>query len=237
MDKICSFLIILIVAYISYNYCSKTIEGVTSAQNPGLGTYDLSQDRANTPPTGGASGSGDVCADSHSIPCINKDADCLANSYPGGEVVYNRDNYRYKEDNDPERNKCMQCVMYSDKTSRLASGLSEIGTKNRTQTSEFARNYCDALVADCDSPLNYSIGETDFYKDCGYRGFMHFDDTINDNYKLYGLCTIMTNPIFMFFFELMKGVLCDMNIRAKMIVRDVEDFGTNLVSNIHIPGT
>ena len=33
MDKECSFLIILIITYLSYNYCSKTVEGIEAGLN------------------------------------------------------------------------------------------------------------------------------------------------------------------------------------------------------------
>lgn len=221
MNKVCSFLIIIIIGYLSYNYCSKTVEGISPGISPGVnqGGYNLDQDRVFTPSNSGNQGAQGSCTPQQisqvGSACYysnSNSSDCTAG--------INRDNYRYKDGNNAEREQCMRCVMNNKNLPIVVKYLAGIGVENGG-SSEFARNYCDALMAGspgCDNAQFYSIGETDFDNDCSGVNLIS-----NNTKTTRALCTVMTNPVFEFLFEMAKGVVCDMNIRARMIERTIED--------------
>ena len=228
MDKECSFLIILIITYLSYNYCSKTVEGIEAGLNEG--GYDTSQDLAITQAQLDASqnsdGIGGTCrASDISNPlnvCYYKNKDCN-NLKSGWE-----NEYEYKTEN-TNRTKCMRCIQGSDKTPTTTRYLAGLGLENgkpNQGNSDFAKNYCDALMADCSDRYWYAIGENDFSGDCS-NITLGSDHTTMSKF----LCNIMNNPLFEFIFSILKGVSCTLEIKAKQLERKLEA-GLHDIENI-----
>jgi hypothetical protein len=229
MDKICSFVIILIIAYLSYDYCS-TKEGLGDVQTTSginQGYYDRGEDLTIPVDEANVDSSGQAC------PAVPTEGDaCFYKTTMCERSDFDIDSYNFGDDSNTERTTCMRCVMGSETMPRSVTGLASIGLKNRGRTSEFARNYCDALMADCDDYYFYALGTTDFYKDCGYRGFMNFDEGIMASTYYTFMCSIMTNPIFMFIFEILKGISCPLKIKAMELERSLENAGHDVLCEL-----
>lgn len=214
MNKECSFLIIIIIGYLSYSYCSKTIEGITSGVN--YGTYDLSQDLAQTPGGNANQQSGgtiDVCSSQDTQnpmnTCYYKDKNCnnLRSSWVNG--------YEYDSNNNENRQKCMRCIQSNTSTGTTTNYLARVGLENQpTQgQSEFAKYYCDALIADCSDRYWYALDQTDFNNECTN---ISIGGNASNMSKF--ICSVMTNTItgafFGFLFSIISGVSCTLEIKA-----------------------
>jgi len=228
MNKECSFLIILIIGYISYNYCSITVEGINPNVNQGY--YKTSQDRSDLSPESiDLSDPENECSsdkDPHNR-CKYIDKDCH-------NIQWDRDKYRFKDDSNPIRRDCMNCIMVSNELPIMASYLSDIGNyssrgANPNPKSKFSMNYCDAIVANCDDYYFYALGSTNFEdSDCNGIDDANSDAPLMTKVK----CSVLTNSIFNFFSGIIRGVECELTIRLNQLRDKAVDLEDSIESSV-----
>lgn len=229
MNKECSFLLIIIISYLSYNYCSQTIEGIDP--NVNQGRYDiLGQDSVQSDDQATLDDRGidkDENCNSPATPCYYKDKDCTDtnNWCPNGGCG----EYRYSTSNS-RRDNCARCFQSNSSGGSLVNYLSLLGAEahksedGKQGYSNFASNYCDALSAGCTSPFWYALGVTDFDNDCGDIGHLPYWGTKKDaSWTTFFLCSILRFPPIEFITEILKGVSCELKVKTDQLKQSAED--------------
>jgi hypothetical protein len=245
MDKITSFIIIILCIYISYEYCSvNVIEG--QASDPGISTGDYTGPGSGRGLAPGANTQSSDTSDAEDCnkpgtPCyIYKDKDCMRETITESA----RDNWIYgdKGDNISEKQACMKCIQGSKQMTTMPHTLANIGYyANTSKKSYYALRYCDAMAADCDSRSWYANGHSDWNnQDC--KDVSITDDTLPMSTRL--ICNMIGNSILQFFMSFLSGVTCTLKIKALELVhfvkeipdkigKELKDLGKNLVDNIN----
>jgi len=209
-DKVLSFILIIIIIYISYDYCSSpSIEGFQSK-------YDKSQDKKPVEEKcSGAQVGISKSLTEISESCRYKSVSCskfletakeeqkwnfgtpLPKSDCGGDKAC-----IYKKN-------CMKCVQGSEQDSTLRRYLSGIGLKVNADKSSFYGYYlCDAMAAGCSDPFWYAYNKADWSgHDC--KG-VSMTSTHTNSTKM--MCNMLTNPVLQFFMGFMGGITCTLKI-------------------------
>lgn len=224
MNKECSFLLIIIISYLSYNYCSQTIEGIDPNVNQG-GYNILDQDSilSDEQATRKELGLDDNAkCNSPATPCYYKDKDCTDknNWCPNGSC----DEYKFGTSNN-QRDNCARCFQSNSSGGLFVNYLSLLGSEGHKSEdgipgySNFASNYCDALAADCTSPFWYALGVTDFDNDCGDIGMYKKGSTWTSTI----LCAIFRSYPIEFITEILKGVVCELKIKTAQMRQRAEE--------------
>ena len=220
MDKITSFIIIILSIYISYEYCSvNVVEG--QASDPGISTGDYTgpgSGRGVAPGANTQSSDTDDCT-IPGTPCYQyKDKDCMRETITQSA----KDNWIYgnKGDNRPEKQACMKCIQGSKQMTTMPHVLANIGYKtNTSKKSHYALRYCDAMAADCDSRSWYANDHSDWNnQDC--KNVSITDGSLPMSTRL--LCNMLSNSILQFFMSFLSGVTCTLKIKALELVQGLE---------------
>tara|TARA_Y100000389_G_scaffold205066_1_gene262653 strand:- start:2142 stop:2918 length:777 start_codon:yes stop_codon:yes gene_type:complete len=231
MNKECSFLLIIIISYLSYNYCSQTIEGIDPNVNQGgyniLDQDSVQSDDQATLDSRGIDKDKDKNCDSPKSVCYYKDKDCTNknNWCPNGSC----DEYKFGTSNN-QRDNCARCFQSNSSGGSIVNYLSLLGGEahksedGKQGYSNFASNYCDALNADCTSPFWYALGVTDFDNDCGDIGeFPYFGTKKDSNWTSFILCIILRSYPIEFITEILKGVTCELKIKFEQMKQSAEE--------------
>jgi len=236
MDKYCSLLIILLIIYLTYDYCSNIVEGkdniVEGKDNiPGGGNYNTSKDdyKPYQCPYGdqvkggitsikdGVTGEVTNPCDYKSVSCINtipKESEWGNNYTNNPPPVKKPDDFKKLKPNQKLKKQCQLCVIGSkvDGTTRhvLANVANDPATTN-VPPSNFAYDLCDAMVADC--------GKAEFYANSRQDGWSNdcatADKTSWTNNKINKLlCKTLKSSFIQFFLGFMGGIECTMKIKA-----------------------
>ena len=245
MDKITSFIIIILCIYISYEYCSvNVIEG--QASDPGISTGDYTGPGSGRGLAPGANTQSSDTSDTDDCnkpgtPCyIYKDKDCMRETITESA----RDNWVYGEkgDNIPEKQACMKCIQGSKQMTTMPHTLANIGYyTNTSKKSYYALRYCDAMAADCDSRSWYANDHSDWNnQDC--KDVSITDDTLPMSTRL--ICNMVGNSILQFFMSFLSGVTCTLKIKALELVHfvkeipekignEIKDLGKNIADKLN----
>jgi len=231
MDKLVSFMIIILCIYISYKYCS-IIEG--QANKPAFGDYKgrgtgrgVAQSTTTTTTTTDSCGPGTPCKEF-------SDKNCQS------IVDGDRDNWVFgsKGDDLEIKKKCMRCIQGSKLGSTMPRYLANIGYEsNSTKNSYYALRLCDAMAAKCGGQSWYANNEADWSsQDC--RTVSITDTSKSMTTRL--LCSMLTNSVLQFFMSFMGGVSCSLKIKAleliqyvKHIPEKLEEVGKKIVDKIN----
>ena len=226
MDKITSFIIIILCIYISYEYCSvNVIEGQTSG--PGISTGDYTGPGSGRGLAPGANTQSDDpydCANPTS-PCYKyKDKDCMRETIT--QSAKDKWVYGDRGDNLHEKKACMECIQGSKQMNTMPNALANIGYKtNTSKKSYYALRYCDAMAADCGSRSWYANDHSDWNnQDC--KNVSITDGSLPMTTRL--LCNMVSNSILQFFMSFLSGVTCTLKIKALELVQGLEH-STNCV--------
>tara|TARA_Y100000389_G_C17452138_1_gene515594 strand:+ start:980 stop:1726 length:747 start_codon:yes stop_codon:yes gene_type:complete len=212
MYKICSFLIILIIIYLSYDYCSHTlIEGAGSTMTQAeLDKQDniAKQIKCSSPPATKIKGSSatEACA-YEKVSCMTL-MDEVSNSDWGDSYTdYGGSGSNYIED---VKKQCHFCVKGSKQDGNARHILANVGG---TADSHFAYDICDAMVAKCSSDIIYANNRQGGWDhDCGVTLKKGWGEKNNINMSV---CTLLSNSIIQFFLGFMGGIECTLLIKAR----------------------
>lgn len=210
MDKLVSFMIIILCIYLSYEYCS-IIEG--QINKPALGDYKgRGTGRGvvqSTPTTTDPCGPGTPCSDYGNTNC---------------QMIVDSDKKNWifgsKGDSLPIKNKCMRCIQGSNTGSTMPRYLANIGYEsNRNKHSYYAYRLCDAMAAGCSGGSWYANNNSDWEnQDC--RGVSITDTNKSMTTRL--LCSIVSNSVLQFFMSFMGGVTCTLKIKALELFQNIK---------------
>jgi hypothetical protein len=223
MDKYISLLLIIIIVYVTYVYCThqtnKIIEGVD--------VYDETQDTAVVAAqcSGKAATSIDTTTNATS-PCQFKGSSCVtmmenANKEKWANHYTDYSAGDYSDDKGGAhapgwilKSQCAKCVQGSEMDGTMRRWLSNVQTTPTNQsdppTSRFAYDVCDAMAAECTDPLVYANNRQDWDKgDCSTVSV----GSTNPNLNIL-LCQLTTNAFIQFFLGFMGGATCTLKIKA-----------------------
>jgi len=192
MDKVTSFLLIVIIVYVSYDYCSNpVIEGQGNVGGYNTKAHDAVKSAPACSPPYTCSYNG--------VSCDLTDGD--KNSWHFGDSSHAP----------AAKSNCMRCIQSSDTVSATQRALAGIGLEtNKDNHSEFAYNLCDAKAAGCDSAIWYANAHSDWdSQDC--KGV---DLTSKHSHSTIMMCTLLKNPVLQFFMSFLGGVTCTLKIKA-----------------------
>ena len=218
MNKFCSFLIIIIIIYLTYDYCSNTI--IEGANGGGRGGgYDESQDKFVKEATCSKQAVTSIKGSAASEPCQYKAVSCITKindinekDWGGNFTSYNKPSgstdtqWNYKK-------QCKLCIQGSKVDGTTRNILANVGRTDdiTIPDSHFAYDLCDAMVAGCESSIFYANGRQDGWSnDCANMKSASF----TDNKLNVSLCKILQSDILQFFLGFMGGVECTMKIKA-----------------------
>jgi len=217
MNKYCSFLIIILIVYITYEYCSSLTEGAI------FGGYDSKADEHKDRIICKKGQAFDLNEPNSSPrePCVYEGKSCIDlvgsldkqvkgdwnavytdyvndKSKAGGNLKYN----------------CSRCVQGSKQDGTVTRFLSNLSTKEgdpNPAVSKFAQDVCDAMAADCDNPTFYANNRQNWeHGDCSKAG-IDSDNTLANKF----VCKLLTNSFLQFFLGLLGGVTCTLKIKGK----------------------
>jgi len=224
MNKICSLFIIIIIVYLSYDYCSNSlIEGQT--------TYDTKQDDVIVAEKcESAAGKSlpkfsrdmtDIKTNTTSTkPCQFESTSCISTM----ERVKSDDwGVNWHHSGTPLKRRCNLCVQGSKIDGNARHVLANVGvSKERpNDRSNFADDLCDAMVAGCGgSSLIYANNQQNGWRtDC-----MHIDETDWDDNKINkAMCTFLQNSTIQFFLGFMGGIECTLKIKAYQLRGNIQE--------------
>ena len=218
MNKIVSIFIILIIIYLSYDYCStKMIEGQTTMTDEELKEQDKSI-TVKSCEGGPVSIGSNIKANNAKYPCQYKNISCVNKME---QVSTNDWGDNWHGSGNKTKQQCQLCVMGSDVDGNTSKILSNVG-KNKNNPifrSNFANDLCDAMVAGCDSRLFYANNKQDGWNiDC--RGVENTSWTDNKLNK--AMCAILKNSIIQFFLGFMGGLECTLKIKMYQLQSSVK---------------
>ena len=211
MNKLVSFLIIIIIIYISYEYCSITSTVIEGANNKRTGDYDESKDRPVVDECANVAQVDEISTNKlHDNKCAYKNKSCTV--LMDNQTV--RDNWTYGAAGESKtiKKNCMRCIQGSmkDSTTRRYLSLIAADPANGKRDSKFAYNLCDGLAAECEDALFYSNNSTDWaHSDCVGVSLASNHSKLNKF-----MCQILTNSFLQFFLSFMGGVTCTLKIKT-----------------------
>ena len=201
MNKVTSFLLIILIIYISYEYCSRPVIEGADPVGPNKGKDPSTDDKhVDTGP-------------------VLTDIDCRSNMTD--DII---DDWKYIIDRKegkliPEKKTCMDCLQGSTHDGTIQRYLANIGyeankdgTGKDTHESYYALRYCDALAANCSAKASYANASADWAtQDCKHVSFT--DTSLSARTRFF--CTVLSNSVVSFFLDLIfSGVSCTLNIGA-----------------------
>jgi hypothetical protein len=219
MNKFISFFIIIFIIYISYNYCSDNIiEGI------GIGDYSEDNDNSVEAPITCTAEDGGLVTDENMDnlkdeirkPICFKDTIC-GNIF--NESVSDKWTYNGYDKGNKQKMNCSKCLMGSEKVGTIVNAVSNVAVSdtNTDPKSNFALDYCDALVAGCDDPFIYANNHQEWsQKDCAQ--FVGKPSLTTSGL----LCTILTNSFTQFIMSFMGGITCTVKIQTKKLMSSIE---------------
>jgi hypothetical protein len=246
MNKYCSLLIIVLIIYLTYDYCSNIVEGNDTVA--GGGTYDESKDNYSGVECiyagkriSGITKISDGVKDKKDYdvtnPCDYKDVSCV-NTIPDvkewGNMFTSIPDDSSEDKSNRLKKQCQLCVIGSKVDGSTVNALANVSTKSYDipvkPISNFAYDMCDAMVADCDKSIFYANNKQDGWGiDCS-----HVDDADSTwvNNKLNKLlCKTLTSSVLQFFLGFMGGIECTMLIKGYefkgYINKKIDDFGAH----------
>lgn len=225
MDKLVSFMIIILCIYLSYEYCYR-IEG--QSNKPAFGDYKgrgtgrgVAQKTTTT--TTDPCGPGTPCKEFSDKNCQSiVDGDKLGND----DWIFGS-----KGDDLAIKRKCMKCIQGSKLGGNMPRYLANIGYEsNPDKHSYFALRLCDAMAADCSSQAWYANNEADWSnQDCRTVSITDTDKSMTTRL----LCSMLTNSVLQFFMGFMGGVSCTLKIKAYELVQKLEELGDKIVDKVN----
>jgi len=226
MDKLTSLIIIIIIVYISYDYCSQPI--IEGQAGPNKGDYSKDEDNVATEVVCNKPAKIVIDDAANLDKCQFKGVSCI-DAMANGDA---RDKWVYgdKGNDNPYKTNCMKCVQGSDQDSTARRYLAGIGYEKDTRehNSYFARQLCDAMAAECDSSIWYANAHSDWAsQDCKNL-------PANVSKSTTAMCLVLGSSVLQFFMSFLGGVTCLLDIKAKelysMTIKPITD------ALDHIPG-
>ena len=210
MDKLVSFIIIILCIYLSYEYCVR-IEG--QANRPAFGDYKG---------RGTGRGVAQKTTTTTTDPC-GPGTPCKEFSDKNCQIVKgDKDKWIFgsKGDNLDVKRKCMRCIQGSKLGGNMPRYLANIGYEsNPDKHSYFALRFCDAMAAECSSQAWYANNEADWSnQDCRTISITDTDKSMTTRL----LCSMLTNSVLQFFMSFMGGVSCTLKIKALELIQYVK---------------
>jgi hypothetical protein len=218
MNKICSFLIIIITIYLTYDYCSRITEGQTTAEDIARRKKEREEADKSIPTTKCNAPKLTTIDDqsTNTEPCAYENVSCRAlmdkiTTDDWGDSFHKNTNIKETS----YKTQCNLCVQGSkvDGNTRfvLANVGAPVGKTNKAHVSNFADDLCDAMAANCESQIFYANNRQDGWeKDCqGVDKTSWADNKLN---KV--VCVLLTNSILQFFLGFMGGLECTLKIKA-----------------------
>ena len=208
LTKSNSFFIIIILLYITLEYC-KLYEGQsdTFAGRQGNTEGDDDSSEKQEECIGGQKKSFEGGSFK---PCQYRENSCLASA----QAVSNKWNqYRDNSASHPGSIKynCSKCVQGSNLDGSFRYYLANVRTEldGNVSHSKFADDLCDAMAADCDDAFFYAINKQDWWHgDCsGVTVETH-------GYTNGALCTLFGSSFISFITGFLGGITCNLKIRA-----------------------
>ena len=211
LTKSNSFFIIIILLYITFEYC-KLYEGQSDT---------FSGRQGNTEGDDDASEQLEECIGGQKKsfeggsfkPCQYRENSCLASAQA---VSKKWTQYRDNSSDDPNSLKynCSKCVQGSNLDGSLRYYLANVGTNVEgtnvnTKKSKFADDLCDGMAADCGDAFFYALNKQDWWLGDCKDVTMDNNGTINN-----GLCTIFGSSFISFITGFLGGITCNLKIRA-----------------------
>ena len=169
LNKINSFLIILILLYITFEYCqlyegqADTPDTPAGRQGNDQGSDDASAKKPKCPKDPAM----DFSVPTKTIPCQYEGKSCL-------DLMGNIKEDEWVQFGDSSDNhvgtpkyNCSQCVQGSNVDSSFRYYLANVRTDLdwNVSHSKFADDLCDAMAADCDDAFFYAINKQDWWHD------------------------------------------------------------------------
>jgi|TARA_B110001469_G_C9626553_1_gene312840 hypothetical protein len=203
-----SFILILFIIYISYDYCSDKIEGLDSTC-PDPGSPPDKIDGLKSLPV--------------KAPCFFKQTSCnnlMTNVGDEWNSFYTDYNPSEGPGVDSKgwtmKQQCERCMRGSSKMGQTLNLLANVSNKIEspeipTHSSKFSLDYCDALAAKCGSPLFYANNRQNWEQyDCS--GVTIGNDEYSKTSQF--LCSLLTNNVIQFFMGFLGGATCTLKIKA-----------------------
>lgn len=235
LNKVNSFLIILILLYVTFKYCD-LYEGQSDTYAGRQGNTDGDDDGSvklkecrNASgviqnPVNTFSGGGN---NTTYLSCQYRETSCLntirlndvANNW--NQYIDNSNDYK-NNDKGSEKYNCSKCVQGSDIDGSFRYYLANVGTdiNGVTKHSKFADDLCDGMAADCDDAFFYAVNKQDWSSgDCnGVEASTH--GTFN-----YMLCGLMGNSFISFVTGFLGGITCNLKINFKNLISGLPIIG------------
>jgi len=225
MNKICSFFIIVIIIYLSYDYCSRSLIEGQGKGKPDYSKYDETQDAAvktvvcKGPPL-------TTIPDTKvtTYPCSYEKASCM-NAMD--KVTTDAWGNNWNEVGNDLKQQCSLCVQGSKIDGTTRHVLSNVGKipgsppPPTVPVSKFAEDMCDAMVAGCDKSIFYANNRQDGWAiDCsGVDATTWTDNKLNK-----GVCALLQSDILQFFLGFMGGIECTLKIKAHKLKAGLQGF-------------
>jgi len=238
MNKACSLFIIIVIVYLTYDYCSKPLiegQGTARISDDELKKSEIVEVMEGECSSGKASGFREQENKQNRSKCVYEDASCkdfLQKRAGGGGVdkIW-KDSWRHSDIGEAKR-QCQLCVQGSSVDGTVKRLLANVGrTGKNYYSSGFGNDICDAMAADCQSNswVHYANYQADGWNSA-CNPFPNFD---NDKTN-YALCMLLQNSAFQFISDLLfskDAVLCHALIEKKRICAAL-DGGCELVSDM-----
>lgn len=224
MNKICSFFIIIIIIYLSYDYCSRSLIEGQGNSNPDYSKFDEEKQDAAV---------GEVKCKSPPLttieetttttdPCSYEKTSCIGAM---DNVTTDTWGTNWNISGNKLKQQCSSCVQGSQVDGSTRHVLANVGKKPGSlplptvPVSKFAEDMCDAMVAGCDKSIFYANNRQDGWTtDCA--GVDDSSWAINKLNK--GVCTLLQNSIIQFFLGFMGGIECTLKIKAHKLLSGLE---------------
>jgi len=217
MNKLCSLLIILLIIYLTYDYCSNTVEGndavadEIAARNKQTETDDAAKiiHCSKSPVTSITDGVNANASES----CQYKNVSCINNMQSIGDDKW-KSSYTDYDGVVNYKTQCQLCVKGSKLDGTTRSALSNVIIGE----SHFAYDLCDAMAAGCDSGIFYANNKQgNWSHDCKLMESTPWtsSDEEESNALNKALCSVLQNDIIQFFLGFMGGIECTLLIKEK----------------------
>mgnify|MGYP001231676715 CR=1 FL=1 len=208
LNKVNSFLIILIILYVTFKYCD-LYEGQSDTYAGRQGNTEGDDDASEQLEE--CSGGQKKTFEGGSFkPCQYRENSCLVSAQA---VSKKWDQYRENstDHNGSLKYNCSKCVQGSDIDGSIRYYLANVGTdvNGIKKVSKFADDLCDGMAADCDDAFFYALNKQNWWLgDC--EGV-----TMEKNGKVnITLCTFFGSSFISFVTGFLGGITCNLKIRA-----------------------
>ena len=226
MNKYCSFVIIIIIIYLTYDYCSNPlVEGQRGKIDPDDDNVTVEEkctdDAGSVLPPISSIKNGTA-----SKPCQFKDASCkLLMDEVDADLWDGNWNKAPDMSALPNiKNQCRLCVQGSKVDGKIREVLANVGGKDHI--SNFALSLCDTMAIKCDSGVGYANNQQDGWKgvDCkdAYEDSTDMKKWGKGNNMNMMVCRVLSNSIIQFFLGFMGGVECTLSIKAHGLKQAIE---------------